>query len=334
VILSLRRYVSERLFGISIPQEYVCLGVETFQQKFSAFVTGIDGFFSSIINKDLFLGYRPLILGLTFARHSDEAKWMRRQDDICITYVRNEFHPDRKWNGFVSDKSAVARLILRKIEVRNLGETDIFLFCGKYGEHSFLTSFHQTTNRIRVKSRLNKPDNYLPGNLYDQVRIAYSIPRIISIITLQDAKGLMNMFPTDLHGKVGSSFYVGSLRKNGKASQQVELIQSIVLSNVSAEWYSTAYALGKNHMGDLREDRNFPLSDVRSQRFSIPLPESALNYHELRRIDSMDIGIHRIHFYEILHKQGIRDGVTLAHIHQFCAQWRENHHLSSEYFLR
>jgi hypothetical protein len=60
----------------------------------------------------------------------------------------------------------------------------------------------------------------LPGNQKDQVKIAYSMPREISLVTLSNGK-LMNWSP-DLHGTVSRNTYVCSLRLGGLANQQVE----------------------------------------------------------------------------------------------------------------
>ena len=80
--------------------------------------------------------------------------------------------------------------------------------------------------------------------------------------------------------------------------------------------------MGKNHMAELQSLENFALAPVRSRVNQIPLPESVLQYRELRRTHYFDWGIHRIHFYEILNKEQMREGVTLAHIHCYYAQWR------------
>ena len=52
-------------------------------------------------------------------------------------------------------------------------------------------------------------------------------------------------------------------------------------------------------------------------------PEWALRYREMIHLGSFDHGIHRIHFYQIVHSEELENaGPTLAHIQQYYAQWR------------
>lgn len=317
-----------------MPQEYVCVSFEDFEQPLSAYVTGTDESIHFSIDHQILLGYKPLIIGLSWDKSSEQTRWLRSRETVCVSLVMKPFRRDLKWNGFMSDKEAVARLILRKITSKELGEAVIFIFEGQFGEHRFLTPFHQATNRLKERLRKRKDDLWLPGNLYDQVRIGYATPRAIAMITVIDRTGGMNMFPTDLHGPVGSGYYAGSLRHGGKATQQVELCGTIALSKVKAHWYREAYSFGKNHMRDLSSPDRFPLSPLHSRENEIPLPESIVHYRELRRIDSLDLGIHRIHFYETLHEDRVSEGYSLAHIHCFYAQWRNDQGLSANYLYR
>lgn len=312
----------------------MCVSLEDFEQSLTAHVTGGDESIHFDIHHQILLGYKPLIIGVSCEKSSEQARWMHNQDKLCVSLVMNPFRGDIKWNGFTSDREAVARLILRKITSKDLGESVIFILEGQYGEHRFLAPLHQAANRVKERLRKRKDDLRLPGNLYDQVRIGYATPRIIAMITVSDPTGRMNMFPTDLHGPVGSEYYAGSLRQGGKATRQVEESKTIALSEVKAHWYREAYSFGKNHMKDLNFPDGFPLSPIHSRENEIPLPESALYYRELRRIDSLDLGIHRIHFYKTLHEDRVDEGLSLAHIHGFYAQWRNDHGLSTDYLYR
>lgn len=332
--MALRRWLREAIFGITIPQEYVCVGLEEFQHPLSSFLTSMNAANVVPVQSDVLLGYRPMIMAFPYDRNSEEATWLKNQETVCLSVVTGGFRGDERWQGYLSDKCAVARLLLRKVHVQELADRTLVVFAGIFGEHRFLNSWYQFTNRLRERLRLNKPDNYLEGNLYDQVRIGYGEPRTVSIITVRDG-GRMNMFPTDLHGPVGRNSYVGSMRHGGKANSQIEGYGSIALSNVRTEWFRAAYALGKNHMGDLRPEAEFALAEFRTETLGIPLPESVVQYRELRRSDAVDIGIHRIHFYETIHEKRVSASQdTLAHIHCYYAQWRQNRRMKSEYLLR
>jgi hypothetical protein len=321
--------LNQLLTGLSIPQEYVCLPLEDLSQPLSVYLTikNNSGVYD-VTNDHVFLGYKPLVLLISL---SDPA--IEGIETVCLNFVAGVFKPTTEWNGFLSADNCVARLIVRKIEHASLIEKS-FLFEGVHGEHAFLNSFYQLTNSLRERLRKRKIGNVgLPGNLYDQVRIAYAVPRIISLITLGN-ENRMNMFPTDLHGAVDQKHYVGSLRIGGKANHQVEQEGKLAISFMPVEQYQLVYSLGKNHMQEFASGKNFVLGKEGSNSFGIPLPVGALRYIELKRIRSVDAGIHRIHLYEKVNEQNLCDGKTLAHVHQFYVQWRLDHNLQTPMLLR
>src|SRR6185436_6402278 len=137
----------------------------------------------------LFLGYKPLVLGIPAVDISE----------ICLSFHEGDFESNMVWEGFPSSKDSVARLILRKEDQLLCGHDNLFLYQGVWGEHSFISAFHQFINRQKEKYRSDRKVNInLSDNLADQVQVAYSIPRRISVITLSE-NNTMNMFPTDLH---------------------------------------------------------------------------------------------------------------------------------------
>lgn len=144
----------------------------------------------------------------------------------------------------------------------------------------------------------------------------------------------MNMFPTDLHGVSGQRGYLSSLRIGGMAGGQVEKYKQIVISEVDLSFYKVSYALGKNHMANLKDEKFFTLYHERSGLFDCPLPSFALKYREMKVTDSFDHGIHRIYLYEIMNEKSVQRSNTLAHIHQYYAQWRIDQGIPTELFFR
>lgn len=321
----LKELIKKKVLGYSLPQEYACLALEAIPDTLRVTLTskGSD-FFSDVSASHLFLGYKPLVLGIPSID----------LPEICLSFHEGNFELNMVWKGFPSSKNSVARLILRKEHRLLCGHDNLFLYEGVWGEHSFINDFHQFINRQKEKYRSDRKVNInLLHNLADQVQVAYSIPRKISVITLCE-NNTMNMFPTDLHGPVGNDFYIGSLRHGGKANEQVEKIGRVVLSNVDVAWHKQAYVLGKNHMQNLRDSTNFPVSLIKSTTWDYPLPEAVNFYYELETIGFADIGIHRIHNYQIIHKQSIKTGETLSHVHRFYGQWRNNHHKQTKFYWR
>ena len=321
--MNFKNQIKRTLTGLTIPQEYVCLNSPELSYPLSVFFSS-EKLKLNVTSSQLFLGYKPLILALTFKVSDQTYQTLKNQNQITLDFESTES----------ATPTALARLELKKIDKKILNENVILFYEGVRGEHYFISSFHQWTNCLREKLRKEIPNNVaLPGNFGDQVRIAYSLPRTISIITVSDGN-LMNMFPTDLHGPIGEKLYAGSLRVGGLANDQIEKYQRIVISEVEPSFYKQTYSLGKNHMKSLRGENEFVLHQTRSSTFNFPLPAAVVSYRELKRMDSLDIGIHRIHIYETLHRQVLRSNEPLTHIHQYYAQWRRNHGLDTNMLLR
>jgi len=174
---------------------------------------------------------------------------------------------------------------------------------------------------------------YLIGNLYQQVKIAYSIPLKISLITIGD-KGMFNIFPTDINGSIDANNFVISLRKTGKANHQVKEQRKLVVSEMRSESYSEIYSYVVNHMRGLQPSDKFSFSEDLSKSFKLPLPKNILLYIELEFVNEMVIGIHNIIFFRLVSSSEVDDSNTLAHIHRDYAQWRINNGLLSEFLFR
>jgi len=332
--LSIKRQIRKLLTGLAVPQEYCCLELEQMAEPLKVILsTKGNAFIKDVTDSHLFLGYKPLIIG--FDRGEHDGKHLLDDDELCLSFVKSAFNSNSIWKGLPTDSSAVAKLMLMKKNEMDVNGRRISLYEGINGVHSFISPLHQSVNNFLEKFRNRSLGNIsLTGNLFDQVRIAYAVPRKISIITVSDGS-LINMFPTDLHGPIGTSLYAGSLRIGGKANEQVESLTKVVISDIDAAAYKQTYALGKNHMNDLQNKDGFTLHQKRSNTFNFPLPASALRYRELTRISSFDHGIHRIHFYQIVNDEVLANSPsTLAHIQQYYAQWRMDRGLKTKLYFR
>jgi hypothetical protein len=312
--------------GLTVPQQYVCLPLESLSEPLSIFLTSDESklLLLDITSSHVFLGYKPLLIMIACESQLEK---------VCLSFVSGDYGSTKTWRGFPTSTKAVSRVVMKRI-MTFTEDKRYQLFEGEFGWHRMINPLYQLVARVRNAFRESNASNVaLPGNLYDQVRIAYSIPRIIGVITLGDEES-MNMFPTDLHGKVDDRHYFSSLRLGGKANQQVKKFRKIVLSFMNALEYRHVYALGKNHMQETRSKENFDLSPAVSQTFHLPLPRGAVSYIELRLLNSCEMGIHCIHVYEIVNEEKISEGRTLSHIHQFYAQWRIDHHQSTPMLLR
>jgi hypothetical protein len=324
--MNLVRKILNKFNGLYYSQEYLCLDKESFQYPLHAYIVSNNLVIKNVTNHHLFTGYSPLIFTFTCDKIS-----FPQTENINIVFSLQQFQT----NDIIPEKDAIATLYLRKINEQSSGNDSFDHYKGLMGTHHFISSFHQFILQLHNRLFNNKAGNvYLEGNLLKQVQIAYSVPRIISLITVK-LDDLFNLFPTDLHGKINDEYYIISLRQKGKAAQQVELTKNILITEIDSSFYKTVYSLGKNHMQDLRPPDQFPFTDNFSEILHLPLPRSAVYYRELKLEQSFDHGIHRLFLFKIINKRQITDKPgTLAHVHNVYATWRLNKGLSGNYLLR
>jgi hypothetical protein len=324
--MKLLKKILNKYNGLHYPQEYLCLAHESFEQPLHAYLIEDGKPIKDITKLHCFVGYRPLIFSFL-----SSAIPSTRPVTIKIAFTRHALN----LNETFKRKDAVAMLRLKKIREQETENETILYYEGVQGRHRFIPPFRQFILQLYNWLYQKRPGNvYLPGNLYKQVQIAYSLPRNISMITVRQYKGF-NLFPTDLHGPINEDLYIISLRDEGLACEQVISVARILLTQVHTDFYKTAYALGKNHMQEMKPRENYPFSDRASAHLKLPLPESALFYRELELYESFVHGIHRVMLFKILYRQRLQDTPsTLAHVHNVYATWRQNNQLPGNYLLR
>jgi len=319
--------ILNKLNGLHFNQEYLCLTKEYLDQPLFVYIIADKRIIKDITNHHLFTGYSPLVFTFPFYKEID----LSNHENINILFSYREFKP----NDVLNAKDALASITLKKIHEQGLENDRFFYYEGRTASHRFISSFYQAVIQFQNQLYNKKPGNvYLPGNLLKQVQVAYSLPRIISLITVKQ-NDLFNLFPTDLHGQIDDEHYIISLRYEGKAANQVEMTQKILITEIDPSFYKTVYSLGKNHMQELKAKDQFPFSEGFSDLLQLPLPKSAVCYRELELEQRLDHGIHRFFLFKIINKKLIVDKPdTLAHIHNVYATWRHNKGLPGNYLLR
>jgi len=311
--------------GLHYRQEYLCLSREGLEHSLRCYLVNNATVIRDITDAHLFVGYSPLIIALPLTT-------VRTLESSTIEIAFS--HMSLQQNEDLGKKDAIARLSLRKIHESMQGNTHIYFYEGVKGSHHFVSNIHQSVIQLNNQLYNKKHGNvFLNNNLYKQVQIAYSIPRKICLITVRK-DDLYNLFPTDLHGRIDDTYTI-SLRKEGKACQQVESVKRIVLSDINAAAYKNVYALGKNHMQPLKEKSMFEWSAIYSKNFNLPLPKDVLFYKELELEQSFTHGIHKLLQFRIVYEEKFLDEpATLSHIHNCYATWRYKHRISSNLLLR
>jgi hypothetical protein len=312
-----------RFNGLHYRQEYLCTGLETFENPLHVYLVDNGKVIKDITNQHCFVGYCPLVFALPSS--------LGVKNDVQLAFASSPY----RVNEMLKKNDIVASLQLKKIGQTEVSDNVVRFYEGVEGHHRFISSLHQRMVRLNNYLYGKKPGNvFLEGNLYEQVQIAYSLPRRICLVTVAQ-NNLYNLFPTDLHGKVDDDHYVISLRHAGKACEQVENAKRLVLSDISANFFRQVYSLGKNHMQPLKDQSAFNFSAIQSKYWGWFLPDGAISYRELELQQSFVHGIHKIFLFRTLHVEQIATGSqTLSHIHNCYATWRNKRGMSGNYLLR
>ena len=313
-----------KINGLHYSHEYLCFAKESFPDTIHVYLVNNDRVNKDITNCHAFVGYSPLIFAIPSGEIPEDP------ENLQLVFSHAALAP----NETFPQKDALARLQIKRIHQQTVGTDSIGYYEGVHGTHRFLSGFQQWINGLINNWYNNKPGNvFLPNELYRQVQIAYSVPRIISLITIKIGEGV-NLFPTDLHGPVGEDHYIISLRSGGKACEQVKQAGRLLLSQVDAKQAATVYSLGKNHMQGLKKVDDLPFSKENIDGLDWPIPQGAISCQELELLESTTIGIHEIHLFRIRAKRILNtEAERLAHIHNAYASWRHKNRFSGNYLL-
>lgn len=314
---TLRAHARRILLGTDLHTEYVCLPLDA-GTPFGVVLTDRGGGAPREVPHHLFLGYRPLVVGIATDHAPDEA---------CLT-LSPAYGGGATWRGFPTCADAVARLHLRRLRTLEVGGHPLQLYTGERGWHRLLLTHQRLTRavlgRVDARRRPRRDNVDLPGNLHDQVRIAYAVPRSIEVAGV-GTPDRGNLFPTDLHGPVGEEGYVISLRAGGHAGEQVERRGGLALSRVPASSARAVYGLGPNHMRPLRRLDPGQLRAAPGPCLGAPVPATAMRVRELETGAPVEVGVHRLVPARVVSddRPDPAPGPTLAHVHVAAMTWAE-----------
>ena len=307
------------LLGTNVSQEYLCLALNEFQDPLEIIFRS-DELEFDVTGNNLFFGYKFVLIGIIFNKGMDTNNI--KNAELCFT-----------------EKRTGKTIAIMKLQLNNIHETlnnRLAVYKCIYGSHGYQNILNKLFVKIQQGIQKKKTDNVdLPGNIYEQVKIAYSVPRKISLITLGE-NGLNNLFPTDLHGKIDDENYVISLRTTGKANEQVNKYKKIIVCTMNLNRYRYVYSLGKNHMREPRSLDKFEFSENTSEKFNLPIPVGCIDYLELEHINSETAGIHNLNYFRIINSipYNINHEPILSHIHRDYIAWLLKKGYKINYLLR
>lgn len=319
----MKKLISKILFGTSLLQEYLCFNLLEFNRSLSMLIkNSVSGEVVDVTDHHLLNGYKPLVISII--------------GDIIGEEILDKYNTIS--TSFKDDQNnELAELILELREKINIKSSSALIFEGVFGKHHFNNNFQKMLRDIKYRLTSKRKNNiYLADNLYDQVKIGYSIPRKIYLVTV-GSENRFNVFPSDLSGTLNGKTFILSLRTGGKANEQIEKEGKCVVSEMPADSFEEVYKAGKNHMKDKSDlnQLNIKFREERSAGLNIPVPFDANKYFELETVSKFNLGIHTLHFLKVLNCVKITESNSvLAHIHRDFAEWRIRKGISTNYFIR
>lgn len=250
-------------------------------------------------NQPMFLGYKPLVMAVYGTE--DTLRNLPTSKKVVFLF-RNK-----------KNDEVVASLDLRIDKVVPLENKLLIILTGISGKQNLETRFGHLA--FRMRQRFGKKHTgviSLDQQEYEQLKIAYSVPREIKILNVFKGDA-GNIFPIDLFGYAGDQHFLLSLRHEKKSSQQLEIADKIIAWSVRAGSAPSTYALGKNHSADFARPI-LPVNPLGNDEFQ--LEQIIGNY-----------GIHRIYLLRITESIRGKDEEQekLVHVHYSYANWMKRH---------
>jgi hypothetical protein len=310
--VKIQDYLKQFLFGIHFPSEYLHVAKESFTDTFEVYwLDEKKHFITDVSSYHYLFGYRPVLIAI------------------------NKSISKAPLESFLSFKLKGEEIALLKLELLHDMPKEVagihFYRCTN-GKHRFISNYLQWINSLLLKLKNNSlNDIEVFSNHYEQVRIAYSVPRTVAVITVSNGK-FFNLFPLDLHGRLNGNIYALTLRENSKSSKQIEECKKILLSEMDIRSGDEIAVAGKNHIKEMQPSDKFAFSNSNSPTFNLPTPKNYSLYYELELFSMKDLGFHRIYFFKIIHQQRISENhSTYAHIHRYAAEWRKKNNIPTVY---
>lgn len=299
----LRRLANRLIRVTGYPQEYLCLEAAALRDRFQWTVNGAAIDPQAI----LFLGYRPLVLGVP-AEVAPGVGWLKlEQEGNAITAIQLKELPEKQWPG-------------------------IRLFTGSKSWQRFLPPMLEQLDRLRQALKARRTGNVTQSMTeYDQLRMAYAQPREIHLAVV-GSPDRCNIFPTDLHGALGDDGYIISLRHANAVCAQLRERGELLLCRMALDTYKDVYRLGARHNAGWENASR--ISSTTSHFEGHAVPDGTRSAMLLKLRDDLDIGIHRLHRFVAKERAHFSDGPVLAHAHAAPLGWMKRRGLAPPALLR
>lgn len=124
-----------------------------------------------------------------------------------------------------------------------------------------------------------------------QTVIFYTCPRPVVLVSVDDGSH-SNVFPMDLIGPVHPDRFTLALRSTSQSIETMKRFRKVAISNIAGSHHQIAYRLGAHHRNVKIDWDALPFRVIRSQMYSLPVPDIALRTRELEILHAEEIGSH------------------------------------------
>lgn len=258
-------------------------------------VAVVNGKRVDLERQPLFLGYKPLVMG------------------ICDAPELIQFIPESKQVTFeflnIVSGEKVASLELRVDKIVPIENQLLVLLVGISGSHTFETRLERLAFRINQRLTKKSPANIdLTRVEYEMLKVAYSVPREIRMVTVRNELGA-NTFPIDLFGIAGLHHLVLSLRHSKKSFEQIAEAKLIHIRTMSGKYAPFAHFMGRGHSMSWHK-AVLPPDQIGTEEFGFAKV-------------IFDYGIHRILILHRISRMIEDSSEKLVHVHRSYANWHK-----------
>jgi flavin reductase (DIM6/NTAB) family NADH-FMN oxidoreductase RutF len=216
----------------------------------------------------------------------------------------------------LESRRTVGMLQLQHVRNWNTSGAAIGLFEVQHGTHRCVRWPYRPWNRWLQNRRMRRntdPNNFfMPPEAVQQQMIFYICPRPVVLVSVDDGSH-SNLFPMDLIGPVSSDRFTLALRSTSPSIATMKSARRVVLSDVPARDYATAYKLGIHHKNAMVDWGDLPFETQRSRNFSLPYPAIALRVREIEILDFDTIGSHTFFVTQIASEDSAGDDAQFFH---------------------
>jgi flavin reductase (DIM6/NTAB) family NADH-FMN oxidoreductase RutF len=159
----------------------------------------------------------------------------------------------------------------------------------------------------------------------EQLLIFYLRPRPVFLVGVNDGRH-SNLFPMDLVGPLPCGGFTLALRNTSVSVETIKNDRRLALCDLPASACDIAYRLGAHHKNPSIDPARLPFRLLKSEIFSLPVPEIALRVREVEILDFQTVGSHTLFIGRFRSERTRATGPQLCHTSGAHQRLRSRHH--------